>query len=176
VSYRDDRKWSDQFLPAIQHIVGPRLLIPSPLDVDTKEAADLIVLRARDMTIACRVRRQGYESRYPWEFTIRGHRDSGARTELAKIVEGWGDWMLYAHASEAPGTLAKWFLIDLHVWRAEMARDAWRAANGKPQRHAAAMRLIPNGDGTHFAAFDVRRFPPELTIASSHDIPRMEAA
>lgn len=176
MSYRDDRKWSDQFLTAIKYIVGPHLLIQSPLEVDTKEAADLIVLRARDMTVACRVRRHGYESRYPWEFTIRGQRDSGAKTELAKIVEGWGDWMLYAHASEDPGALAKWFLIDLHVWRAEMVRDAWRAANGKQQRHAAAMRLIPNGDGTHFSAFDVRKFPATLLIAASHEIPKVEAA
>lgn len=176
MSYRDDRKWSDQFLDAIRYIVGPHLLMPSPLEVDTKEAADLIVLRARDMTVACRVRRHGYEDRYPWEFTIRSHRDSGARTELAKIVEGWGDWMLYAHASEVPGTLSKWFLIDLHEWRAELQRDAWRAANNKPLRHGHSLRNISNGDGTHFVAFDVRRFPEKLLIASSHDIPRVEAA
>lgn len=174
MSYSTDRRWSDQYLPVIRGIVGPHLLVPSPLDVDTKEAADLIVLRARDMTVACRVRRAGYESRYPWEFTIRGQRDSGAKTELAKVMEGWGDWMLYAHAGERQGTLSKWFLIDLHVLRAEMARDAWRAASGKPQRHAGSMRLIPNGDGTHFAAFDVRRFPQELIVASSHSIPREE--
>lgn len=176
MSYRDDRLWSDEYLTAIRYIVGPHLLTPSPLEVDTKEAADLIVLRARDMTVACRVRRYGYEERYPWEFTIRSHRDSGARTELAKIVEGWGDWMLYAHASEAPGSLSKWFLVDLHVWRAEMQRDAWRAANSKPLRHARSLRNISNGDGTHFVAFDVRHFPPNLLIASSHDIPRIRAA
>lgn len=176
MSYQADRQWSDQFLFAIRNIVGPRLLVPSPLEVDTKEAADLIVMRARDMTIACRIRRYGYADRYPWQFTIRGHRDSGARTELAKIVEGWGDWMFYGHASLDHSSLDKWFLIDLHEWRAELARDAWRAANSKPQRHSQSLRLIPNGDGTHFAAFDVRNFPATLLIASSHDVPRAEVA
>jgi len=32
-------------------------------------------------------------------------------------------------------------------------------------------RLHPS-DGTHFVAFDVRRFPVDLVIASSHDVPR----
>jgi hypothetical protein len=176
VSYAADRKWSDQYLQAIRCIVGPKLLVPAPLAVDMKEAADLIVLRARDMTIACRVRRPGYAARYPWQFTIRAQRDSGARTELAKIIDGWGDWMFYGHASKDPGAIDRWFLVDLHVWRAELARDAWRAANGKPQRHAPSLQLIPNGDGTHFAAFDVRRFPSDLLIASSHEVPYEKAA
>lgn len=176
MSYVSDRKWSDQYLQAIRYIVGPKLLVPSPMEVDMKEAADLIVLRARDMTVACRVRRPGYADRYPWQFTIRGHRDNGMRTELAKISEGWGDWMFYGHAAEDPGAIERWFLIDLHVWRADIQRDAWRAAKRKPQRHSQSLQLIPNGDGTHFAAFDVRRFPPELVVASSHDVPREQAA
>lgn len=176
MSYVTDRDWADRYLPVIRCIVGPHLLVPSTLEVDTKEAADLVVLRARDMTVACRVRRPGYSDRYPWQFTLRAQRDSGARTELAKVSDGWGDWMFYGHASEDPGALARWFLIDLHAWRADIQRDAWRAAKGKKQRHAHEFRLIPNGDGTHFAAFDVRGFPPDLIIDSSHDIPREQAA
>lgn len=124
------------------------------------------------MTIACRVRRPGYADRYPWEITIRSQRDSGMRTELVKLREGWGDWMFYGHASEDPGAVERWFLIDLHAWRGEFIRDGFAAALGKPLRYRGALKPQSNGDGTHFVAFDVRRFPASLVIASSHDIPR----
>lgn len=177
MSYQTDRKWSDQFIPAIRAIVGPHLLVPSSLEVDTKEAADLVVLRGRDMTVACRIRRPGFVDRYPWEFTIRRSRDSGARTELAKLTEGWGDWMFYGHAGAAIGSVERWFLIDLHAWRQELMRDWWRAATGMPMKHAKQARTISNhGDGTHFIAFDVRLFPLSLLIASSHEVPRVAAA
>lgn len=158
MNYHEDRLWSDQFIPEIRQLVGPHLLMPSPFEVDTKQAADLIVLRARDMTIACRIRRQGYVEKYRYDFTIRSERDSGADTELRKIVDGWGDWMFYGHDDgENPGRIRPWYLIDLHVWRAEMIRN----------RRRYKLRQIPNGDGTHFVPFDVRKFPPELLIAAS---------
>lgn len=163
-SYQSDRQWSDQFIPAIRAIVGPHLLVPASFEVDTKEAADLIVLRARDMTVACRIRRSGYLGSFGWQFTIRCKRDSGMKTELAKITEGWGDWMFYGFASsEGEGVLARWFLIDLHHWRAHMIRNQKAINKG----------IQPNGDGTSFAWFDVRSFPddPQILIAVSEPIP-----
>lgn len=170
MSYQKDRSWSDRFLDHIRAIVGPHLLVPSPLERDMKEAADLIVLRARDMTIACRVRRPGYADRYPWDVTLRSQRDSGSKTELVKIREGWGDWMLYGHSAEDERTLARWFLIDLHVWRGEFLRVGIAAGLGKRPGLWNVLRSTPNGDGTHFVSFDIRRFPPELIIASSHAV------
>lgn len=178
MSYASDREWSDRYLPAMRNLIGPHLLVPSPLEVDTQQASDLIVLRGRDMTIACRVRRHGYADRFPWDVTIRAKRDNGAKTELMKLREGWGDWMFYAHASEDPGALARWYLIDLHVWRGEFVKDGFAIALGKPPRYRGALSRQSNGDGTHFVAFDVRRFPAEMLIASSHEVPResVEAA
>jgi len=178
MSYADDRAWSDRYLPVMRQLIGPHLLVPSPLEVDTKQASDLIILRGRDMTIACRVRRYGYAERYPWDVTIRSKRDSGARTELEKIVEGWADWMFYGHASEDPGALLRWLLLDLHVWRREFVREGLRSALGKARRMAQVIKRQSNGDGTHFLAFDVRRFTPDMIIASSHDVPheKTEAA
>lgn len=158
-SYQTDRQWSDQYIPEIKRIVGPYLLQESPFDVDTKQASDLIVMRARDMMIACRVRRPGYE-RYAYEFTIRSRRDSGTETELSKITNGWGDWMFYAHASKDQGVnFAVWHLIDLHSWRAAMIRAKEKVKCGEK----------PNGDGTYFAWFDLRSFPghPPIVVASS---------
>lgn len=174
MSYAADRAWSDQYLTAIRQIIGPHLLVPSSLEVDTQQASDLVVLRGRDMTIACRVRRHGYADRYPWDVTLRAKRDSGARTELEKIVEGWADWMFYGHAAQGAGQLDRWFLLDLHQWRREMIREGLRTNfNMQPELRGAICKKS-NGDGTHFVTFDVRRFPPTLVIASSHAIERAE--
>lgn len=164
-TYSTDRRWSDRFIPAIQRIVGPYLLCESPFEIDAKQAADLITLKARDLTIACRVRRPGYIEKYGWQFTVRCKRDSGAETELSKIVNGWGDWMFYAFAtSDSPSDgFARWFLIDLASWRAQLIR---RNGNLK-------MGDKPNNDGTYFKWFDVRSFEPEppLLIDASEPIP-----
>jgi hypothetical protein len=158
-SYADDRKWADRYIPVIKRIVGPHLLSPAPLEVDQQQAADLIVLRARDMTIACRVRRPGYAKKWPYDITIRSRRHSGAKTEFAKIVDGWGDWMFYGHAqySEQIG-FSRWYLIDLAALRAAMIRDTARGKDFKQERS--------NGDGTHFVVIDVRRIE-ECVIDSS---------
>ncbi len=168
MSYSLDRQWSDRFIPEIRRIVGPHLLTPSSFEVDTQEAADLVVLKARDMTIACRVRRPGYAARYPSQFTIRSHRDSGAKTELQKIVDGWGDWFFYGHSTENEKGLELWHLLDLSAWRAHMIRNKGAIQKGQQ----------PNGDGTHFTWFDINSFPanPPIVVASSKAEMKKEAA
>lgn len=175
MGYESDRAWSDQFIPAMRQIIGPFLLEPSSFEVDTKQASDLVVLRARDQMVACRVRRQGYAERYPYEFTVRSHRDSGARTEMEKLVDGWGDWMFYGH-EDGNGGFSRWWLIDLHSWRAALIRDGARTKAGKVSRIRYESKS--NFDGTHFVAFDLRSFPasPPILVGSSHDLPVLEAA
>lgn len=164
MSYANDRLWSDQYLPAVRALVGPLLLVPAPLERDANEATDLIVMRARDMTIGVRLRRPGYAGRYPGQFTIRSHRTSGAKTELAKIIEGWGDWLFYGHANEANG-ISEWVLIDLHHLRAAFIR--------KPSllRHfdGAMCGQKSNSDGTSFVWFDARQLPAEVVVGSSYE-------
>lgn len=158
-NYSSDRRWSDRFIPSIKYIVGPYLLVESDFEVDAHQAADLVVMRARDMMIAARVRRPGYADRYPFEFTIRAMRDNGVKTELSKITEGWGDWLFYGHAANDTGAISRWYLVDLHAWRAHMIRN----------RNCIKRGIKPNGDGTHFAWFDLRSFPsyPPILVASS---------
>lgn len=160
-AYLTDRAWSDLMIPQIKRIVGPCLLEIADFEHDTKQATDLMVLRARDMHIAARVRRPGYAERYPYEFTIRSMRDSGAETELSKIVNGWGDWLFYGHA-DASNTIGLWHLICLHGFRAALIRHSM---NGSP----LTFKDKANSDGTYFKAFDLRSFPtsPPILIASS---------
>lgn len=165
MSYRDDRQWADQFIPEIKRIVGPLLLEPAAFELDAKEATDLIVLRAHDMRIAARMRKHGYFDSYGNQFTIRCRRDSGAKTELFKIVNGWGDWMFYGHAAIEHGKIDHWMIVDLHAFRAGLIRNAM---NGKKIRCGQ----MPNGDGTHFKWFDYVSFPetPPILVSASEEV------
>lgn len=158
MSYQSDRAWSDNFIPAIKQIVGPLLLEASSFEIDTTQAADLVVLNARDKTIAARVRRFGYADRYPHDFTIRSSRDSGAKTELEKIVDGFGDWMFYGHSDESETGISRWMVINLASLRAALIRDK------------APWKKKSNSDGTHFVAFDIRDLPESCLIAANFNI------
>jgi hypothetical protein len=167
MSYQVDRAWSDRFLPELRRLIGPHLLVPSSLEQDTKQVADLVVLRGRDLMIACRVRRPGYATLFPNQFTIRSRRDNGAKTELSKITDGWGDWFFYGHADTDERGIALWWLIDLSAWRAHLIRDGQRKQ--KHIRHGDRS----NGDGTCFHWFDIGSFQshPPLLIAQSAQAP-----
>lgn len=158
--YVTNRAWSDRFLPDIKTIVGSQLLQTAPDTLDQKQATDLLMLDGKDVRIAARVRRYGYASRYPYDFTIRSRLGSGNQTELAKIVNGHGDWMFYGHANSTGTGIDRWWLIDLKAFRAGLIRQA---QNGYPIRSGNKV----NADGTCFKWFDIRSFPeePRLVVA-----------
>jgi hypothetical protein len=149
------RRESDAYIPEIKRLIVMHLLMVTPDWIDFKRAADLMLLSTKRMEIAARVRlKVKYQNQYPYEFTLRAVIENGQETELNKVLRGMADVFLYGHADPfKPGLLSRWWLIDLDVFRACM-RDR-------------ACQVIPNHDGTHFAAFDVRRFPPELVIDGS---------
>ena len=160
MGYREDRAWSDGYLPRVREIVGPHLLVPAPLERDQSEATDLIVMRARDMTIGVRLRKPGYAGRFPGEFTIRSSRDSGAKTELAKIVDGWGDWLFYGH-TDMSNDIPEWVIVDLHALRAAFIRRP--DILHRPDNRTSGKRS--NGDGTAFMFFRVSGLPADVLIA-----------
>ena len=167
--YEGDRVYADQFLPEIARLIAPFLLAPTPELIDRRQCADLMVVHGHDRRIAVRVRRPGYAQQYPHQFTLRCQRDTGTETELAKVINGWGDWMFYGHASFDEQTIETWWLIDLCAFRAALIREA---------RNGARLNWgdTPNGDGTHFRWFDIRSFPayPPLIIASSAPVPPLD--
>ncbi|MEM7470723.1 MAG: hypothetical protein AAF340_05170, partial [Pseudomonadota bacterium] len=160
--YPSNRRWSDRFLPEIKQIIGSHLLETAPDPEDHFNATDLMMLDARDMRIAARVRRPGYAGRYPNQITIRSKLPSGAPTELSKIVNGKGDWMFYGHSNASQDGIAHWSLIDLRAFRAGLIRHT---QNGWPIR----MGDRTNPDGSGFKWFDVSSFPeePRLVVATS---------
>lgn len=172
MGYREDRAWSDKYIPTIKKIVAPHLLVEAPAFVDMKHATDLIVMKAKGIMLACRVRRPGYAGKYPYQFTLRVLRDNGAETEFMKIANGWADWMFYGHAVSADSTgISPWYLIDLHVFRRQLIVE-------KTRRMVRRERDVSYGhesnhDGTHFVWFDLRYFAPSpsILIASTCDVP-----
>ena len=163
MGYIENRQWSDRFIPEMKRIIGPFLMETSSLTQDMMQATDLIILKARDFRVACRIRRPGF-LKYANEFTIRSFVPSGVHTELAKIVDGFGDWMFYGHSDQTETRIERWMLIDLSAWRAHMIRR---------NKKQLVITIHDNSDGTKFHAFDVSSFPvcPSILIASSHTIP-----
>lgn len=165
-SYNRQRKWSDKFIPSIKGIVGPYLLQPSSAIIDMQQASDLVVMMAKDMMIAARIRKHGFFNEYPFDFTIRSKLDNGAKTELEKIISGWGDWMFYGHASADETQVEQWMLINLHSFRMHLIMN-------NAQDSKISFKKRSNGDGTHFIAYDIRSFlkNPSIIVSSSFPVP-----
>lgn len=161
--YETDRAWSDRFIPEIKRIVGPLLMTVTPDEIDCTQAADLMVFTARDLKVAARVRRPGYARMYGHEFTVRLQRKSGVETEFSKIVNGWGDWMFYAHSDDEERGLALWWVLDLNAFRAALIRHSMLTRGPKVQ-----WTDKDNRDGsTTFRSFDIRSFPESLVVSCS---------
>lgn len=160
MSYTDDRAFSDRFIPEIRKLIGPHLLVPASIEQDRCLATDLVLLRARDLMIACRVRRPGYENFWD-QFTMRAVRENGTKTELRKFVEGFGDWFFYGHAAPDLQFITRWMLIDLAAWRAHlMLRSPIRCGNQW------------NTDGeTAFRWYDIKSFPPDPPLLVADFVP-----
>jgi hypothetical protein len=169
-AWESDKAWSDQFMPEVKQIIGPLLLETAPLEIDQKQAGDLMVLRGKHSTIAVRIRRPGYLPKYANEFTIRMSRPSGAATEYEKLSNGFGDLFFYGHGDtneNTGGKLARWMLIDLTAWRAHLILS--RDKNG-PKYRCGDKENPPHKGGEKFRWYDASSFPaaPRLVIQQSH--------
>lgn len=165
-SYDTDRKWSDKYIPAIKQIVGPHLLEESSIQVDQEKATDLIVMSTANQHIACRVRRAKFWPRYAGQFTIRFKRRNGAKTELAKFIDGFCDLMFYGFAeADDKASFAEWYLINLRHWRSHLIRHH--------KTKAIVKGVTPNTDGqTSFMWFDVGSFPAEPPLLEASYVPQ----
>lgn len=152
--WQSDKNWSGKFVPELKRICGEHLIGEAPQEEDAEHNTDLIVLRLEAVRIACRVRKHKYVAKYGGEFTIRCSRPKGVKTELAKIIEGWGDYLLYAFANEPESELASWVLGDLKVFRSWFANQLVRNSGALPGE------LCPNSDGSsQFRAFHLSDMP-----------------
>lgn len=162
-NYRQDRSWSDRFIPDLRRVLGPLLLAEAPQVMDKQQNTDLIFIQSATKRIACRVRRWKYFEQYPTQFTLRHRRDSGAETEYSKFIKGFGDWFVYGHATPDESRLARAYIIDLPSLRAQLIQNPRQLKTGE----------TPNGDGTYFKWFDLSSFAPcpPILVADVDEIP-----
>jgi len=159
-AWRHDKRWSDQFLPEIKRICGEHLISEAPAEEDRSRNTDLMVLHMEPVRIACRVRRYNYFAAYRNDFTIRAARPEGRRTELAKILAGWGDYFIYAFAAPEGPKLHAWALTDLNVFRQWYAREREASGIAPGQPHL-------NRDGSAgFLAFSWTDLPRGFVVAA----------
>lgn len=164
-TYEINREFADKFLPQVKDIIADEIIQVAPYVEDTQHATDLVILTSKRGQIAVRVRRSGYASKYPWEFTIRYRTANFSyNTEYKKIIEeGLCDWFFYGHVDKSD-KICKWFLIDLDIFRSELIE--------KPDLISRGMiKTNRDKEKTQLIAFDTRWFSPELIINSSHQIP-----
>jgi hypothetical protein len=121
IGFKKDKCWSDNFIPEIKRAVATHLICESPIEEDQERNTDLIVLKLNTVRVACRIRREKWIKNSD-EFTIREGRPNGAKTELAKIIEGWGDFIFYGFGSDDGTKLISWKLGDLSVFRSCLFR------------------------------------------------------
>ena len=161
MTWQDDKRWSDRFVPQIKGILGEHLISESPVEEDAERNSDLIVLTLNAVRIACRIRKYQYLQSFGNEFTVRAGRPSGNKTELAKIIEGWGDFFFYGFSDQEESVIIQWRLICLKSFRLWLWQTM-RMNNGE-----LPGKMMTNKDGSGcFAVFRTEEIPTSALIAS----------
>ena len=152
MSYKENREWSDEYMPSVKSILGKAIINESTFEQDTEQAFDL--LTPNQKKIACRVRDYDKYKQYIDEFTIRSQSKYGKRTEIHKILDGFGDWMFYGFTKG--DDVIFWSIIDLDVFRSN--------------HHSAYYQENFNYDGTAFRAYKIGSFSPNIVIQGNIEI------
>lgn len=119
--WEGDKRWADTWVPDLAEIIRTNAMHlievkVAPREADVKRATDF-EFEVIGGTIAARVHRPAYWGRY-WDWTVRSERTAtGAKTELAKLLEGYARWYLYAWA-RTENAFGAYALIDLDMVRA----------------------------------------------------------
>lgn len=158
--WKEDKKWSDKFLTEIKRILGEHLISEPPIEEDMQHNTDLIVLRLDAVRIACRIRTNEYLARYPNDITIRSDRPSGVKTELTKIIEGWGDYLFYGFADKSDTKLAAWKIISLNDFRLWFNREIVKLDKGE----LPGTEQCNYDRSSKFRAFDTSKMPKEVVF------------
>jgi hypothetical protein len=157
-AYERDFDWQRGLIPEIKRILANYLIAEAPAAEDMQHNTDLIVLRLDTVRVACRIRRYEYLATYGDQFTIRASRPSGADTELAKVLSGWGDYLFYGFASADAAEFAAWMLGDLSTFRLWHHRQLYK------RRDPGEVRR--NGDGSsNFVAYRIDDLPDEFVVS-----------
>lgn len=152
-------------MPEIKQILGLYLIGEAPIEQDQTRNTDLIVLKLDAVRVACRIRRaEDYLGKYNYanEFTIRTTRpNTGNRTELAKIIAGFGDYFFYGFGDSSTGKLARWGLGDLSEFR------LWFNSRIVQTGRVPGVEKKNNDGSSDFRVFTWVELPPAFRVATS---------
>lgn len=156
----EHKNFSDLFLPEIKSILGQNF-IGEIKEEDCFHNTDLIVLKMEVIRFACRVRRFEYFDKFHNEFTFRSKLPSGNKTELNKIIEGWGDFFFYGFADYYNEKLHHWIIADLKVFRSWfsdcLARKNYKWAKKENKDNSSS-----------FLVFNLNDLPKNFILHSSN--------
>ena len=148
------------FMDEIKALLGRCLIGEAPAEEDRHHNTDFMVLDLKPLRVACRIRRHSHIVRYGDQFTIRTKRHSGRETELAKVLDGWGDYIFYGFAGPTNDFLCRWFLGDLNVFRSWYSTELMRDPSKTPGIAKS------NRDGSSdFAAFELAEMTSGFIVA-----------
>jgi hypothetical protein len=141
--YQHDRQWGvgyeEQVKIILKKLIHHCVVISvAPAEEDNKHATDFTI-KLLGGAVAVRLRRSDCRFR---DLTIRSLRSNGAKTELAKIQEGFAARYFYGW-TDIHRVIAEWILVDLDKMRSS-------------QLFKIPRRPVPNGDGTFFVAFSIK--------------------
>lgn len=160
-NWQRDKRWSDQFIPEIKSILGVHLIGEPPVEEDQERNTDLMVLKMEAVRVGCRIRKPNYIERFGNEFTIRAGRPSGVKVELAKIIEGWGDYFFYGFGGEKG--LLKWTLANLNVFRLWYNKQLYQGAR-------PGIKQNNHDNSSYFIAFKWAELPRDFIVGQSKGI------
>ena len=161
MNWEINKRWSDKFIPVIKPILGYHFISEPPIEEDMNHNTDLMVLRMDAIRFGCRIRRYSYyqNDKYRNQFTIRSSLPSGGKTELTKLIEGWGDYLFYGFSNENETDLISWFIGDLKVFRTWFNKCLWNNIHSWETK-----KNIDNS--SDFMVFNLKEMPEEFIFKS----------
>jgi hypothetical protein len=163
-NFEEQFRWQSQFADQVVRIIAPYLITVSRPHVDKNENGDFEIVFPRNGTVGCRLRTPDCE-RFVGDVTFRARSKNGGKTEMTKIVEGYGDFFFYGHVNKQ-NTIWHWYLLDYTKLRAIFIR----------RPYLLHKQQIQNRDGTKFIVFNAENEIPEAIIGQSTESPTAATA
>ena len=154
--FEEQFAWQERYIGTVVQLIAPHLITVSSPEVDKNKNGDLEIAFPRNGTVAVRLRTQKY-AQYAGEVTFRSRSKHNGKTEISKIIDGYGDYFFYGHVG-SENIIWYWHLLSLNEVRASFTRNSSMLLRSQ----------MPNGDGTWFLPFKVERDFPRAVIAH-HD-------
>jgi len=157
-NYLENRNWSDLFITQLKRELGEAFIDIAPEYKDTQEATDLVVFGIGELCFACRVRRFEYFEKFKDQFTIRLKLPNYRKSELDKIMEGFGDFYFYGFSNKRNdgSGFIKYIIFDLKIFR------EWFDYLKRSSRKECWEKRSNINNSPDFLAFKIDCFPSNM--------------